>query len=270
MRQFQGEAAGARLAAEESGEGPLVVALHAGVADRRSWRSMAAALPGYRFVAYDRRGFGETTYEPETYSELDDLAIIMATASEGEPAVLIGNSMGGAVAMDYALHAPGKVRALVLIAPAVSGGPRVEEPPSVMALYAAIGDAEKAGDLDAMNAVEARLWLDGSEAPEGRVSGEVRDLFLDMNGVALRSPPAGEEQDGPDAWDRLDQVAVPVLVMAGDLEAAVMVDVWRTLAERLPRGEFALLEGVAHLPQMERPEQVAGLVREFLARHDII
>jgi pimeloyl-ACP methyl ester carboxylesterase len=85
-------------------------------------------------------------------------------------------------ALDLALEHPQRVRALVLIGPAVSGapdfGPHSDEIESFWKLVEA---AEERGDLDEGNRLEARAWLDGVAAPDGRVTDPVRSLFFDMN-----------------------------------------------------------------------------------------
>lgn len=254
----------ARLAYEESGSGPDVVFLHAGVADRRSWSPMTALLPDFRTLAYDRRGFGATTAEPEEHSWVGDLVAVLDAAGI-ERCVLVGNSQGGRIAIDAALAHPGRVRALVLIAPAVSGAPEPpEHPPSVQALGHAIDIAEAAGDIDAVNRLEARLWLDGPESDEGRVGGALRSLFLDMNGIALRAAPSGPAIPAPPAWPRLGDLRVPTLAVVGDLDLPHLRGRCEAIVGDRPEARLAVLPGVAHLPQMEDPARCADLVREFL------
>jgi pimeloyl-ACP methyl ester carboxylesterase len=107
----------AALATESDGTGPAVVFLHAGVADRRMWRPLAGALgSSCRLVAYDRRGFGETPAVDEARSQVDDLVAVMDHPAAGSPAILVGCSQGGRIAIDAALEVPSRVRALVLIA----------------------------------------------------------------------------------------------------------------------------------------------------------
>lgn len=101
---------GSTLVAERrSGGGPTVILLHAGVADRRSWAGVADALAAadLDLVAYDRRGFGETPAAPaeSTFTHLGDLVELL-DALEVEGAVVVGNSMGGALALDLAATAP--------------------------------------------------------------------------------------------------------------------------------------------------------------------
>src|SRR5215210_280510 len=105
------------------GSGPTVVLLHAGVCDRRSWREVGALLAaaGRDVVAYDRRGFGEVPPPAAPFRHVDDLLAVLGAVSPDAPAWLAGSSMGGGLALDAALEAPGRVAGLVLLAPAVSG-----------------------------------------------------------------------------------------------------------------------------------------------------
>lgn len=268
MRSFTVQSGRATLACEEQGSGPVVLALHAGVADRRSWRAMGDSLGGFRLVAYDRRGFGETTYEPEPFSHLDDLHAVVEAIDATEGVALLGNSMGGSLAIDYALEHPDRVRALVLIAPAVSGWPELDMasvPEDLLAIWGQAESAEKAGDRDLLNRLYARLWLDGPGAPEGRVVGEARDLFLEMNGLALQAQDPGDERTVAPAWERLEALDMPLVVALGDLDEPITRSYIEELVSRAPRARLVDLPGVAHLPQMEQPEAVAALVREVVA-----
>lgn len=266
MREFTVQNGSATLACEERGSGPVVVALHAGVADRRSWREMGEALDGFRLVTYDRRGFGETTYEAEEFAHVDDLKAVIDAIGVTEPVVLLGNSMGGSLALEFALAYPEQVRAMLLLATAVSGAPWEPVPSPADALEVALQAANKAGDVDEVNRLEAHFWLDGPVASEGRVTGAARELFLDMNGIALRATSPGTEQEQPEVWDRLPGLHAPTLVAYGDQDEPVMLPIWEALAERLPNGRSVRLPGVAHLPQMEQPEAIAALVREVASQ----
>src|SRR3954468_22415553 len=151
------------LRAEEwPGDGPTVLLLHAGIADRRSWLSTAALLAPRHVVAYDQRGFGDSSSAGADFRHTDDLCRVLDVVSPSEPAYLVGSSMGGKVALDLALRQPERVAALVLLAPAVSGAPEVKE---VDADTQRLGDLLDAamddGDLDTVNRLEMWLWLDG-------------------------------------------------------------------------------------------------------------
>ena len=164
----------AELAYDARGVGPPVLLMHAGVTDRRSWAPLVAHLgEGYRTIAYDRRGFGETSYEPEPHDPVAD-AVAVLDAEGVDRAVVIGASNGGRWSIELALAQPERVSALVLIGAGTRGGP--EDDPTdysaeVQALWHAYEAAEEGDDLDALNRIEAHAWLDGWAAPEGRVTG---------------------------------------------------------------------------------------------------
>lgn len=257
----------AQIAYDAQGSGPAILLLHAGVTDRRSWAPLVDRLgDGWRSVAYDRRGFGETTYEPGPHRELDD-ALAVLDAELATEAIVIGASNGGRRAVDLALAHPERVRALVLIGAGVSGSPELDEAdfsPRVQALAARLQAADAGDDVDLLNRVEAHAWLDGWEADEGRVGGPTRELFLDMNGIALRAPDPGEEEQPEPAWGRLDQLRVPTLVLCGDLDA-VSLPASGTLATKVAGARYEVLAGTAHLPHLEGHARCFAAIDEFLA-----
>lgn len=254
---------GATLAVTRCGEGePTVVLLHAGVADTRSWHGVMRALAQTgTIIAYDRRGFGESPAPTGSFRHLDDLIAVLDAHARG-PVVLVGNSTGGALAIDAALELGDRIAGLVLVAPAVSGAPEEERlDEATEALVRRIDDADEAGDLDEVNRLEAWMWLDGP-AREGRAHGEARELVLDMNAIALRN----EQHDfdgtsGIDAWSRLEQVQVPVLVGWGEYEVPSFVARCREIVGRIPHAHGAELPDAAHLPSVEHPREVASLIR---------
>jgi len=231
------------------------------------WRAQIDAVGArHKAIAYDRRGFGETRAEPEEFSSVADLMAVIDALGDGAPAILVAGSQGGAVALDAALLHPAAVRALVLIAPNVSGSPEATYPPEVKALMAQQKHAQDAGDLDRLNAIKARLLLDGPLAPEGRVPGAPRRLFLDMNDIVLRSPPVGSNRDVAPAYPRLDEISAPALVLWGDLEFPHIQSRSRHIATVMPHGSGHELSGTAHLPSLDRPAEIAALVAAFIDR----
>lgn len=258
----------AELATEVVGEGPDLLLLHAGVADRRAWRPLVERLaPTNRCISFDARGHGQTTYQPEPFSRVGDALAVLEALGSGS-AVVIGNSMGGRTALDLALDHPERAEALVLIAPAISGAPQGEDSLEVQAIDDQLESAEEAGDLDLLNRLEARFWLDGiNGGVEGRVAGECRELFLDMNRRALAAEPTGDEDRSTNAWERLEQVAVPTLVVVGDLDYDVSTANALTAAQRIPGAQVLRLPDAAHLPVLEANEACLRAVTEFVTAH---
>lgn len=261
---FDIEIGQALLAGSELGEGLPVVFLHAGVADRRMWASQmeAVAGAGWHAIAYDRRGYGESESPDEPFSHLDDLEALL-DALDIHAAVLVGSSLGGGLAIDFALRHPGRIIGLVLLGTSVTGAPWSASGMET-AVEAAEEDAYERGDLDMLNKVQAHQWLDGPRAQSGRVGGAVRELFLDMNGIALGKPPLTLEERPPQAWSRVGGVGAPSLLLVGEEDFGVLIERHDYLSEEMPNAFAAVLEGVAHLPSIERPELVNTLLLQFL------
>jgi pimeloyl-ACP methyl ester carboxylesterase len=191
------------------------------------WRAQLDAVgASNEAIAYDRRGFGETRAEKEDFSAVADLLAVLDS---------VGN-----------------------------GAPEPIHPLDIEGLMARLKDAEQAGDLDRVNAIKAHLWLDGPLQPEGRVTGEARRLFPDMNGIALRSTPVGSNLDVAPAFHRLGEISAPSLVIWGDFDFPHIQERCRHVAMTMPNGSGHMLTGMAHLPSLERPTEITGLLAAFI------
>lgn len=255
-------------AGAEAGWGSPLVFLHAGVADRRMWEDQLTAFAeDRRVVAYDRRGFGETRYDVERFSHVHDLRALMDDL-QMPSAVLVGCSQGGRIAIDFALVHPGRVEGLFLVAPAVTGAPEPQDfPPAVQAVMDLLDEAEEERDLDRVNQMEAWIWLDGPAAEEGRVSGRLRSLFLDMNGIALNATdpgPLNSPADPRPAYRRLHELAAPTQVLWGDADFPHMQQHCNHLVQAIPQALGTVMPGTAHLPNLEQPALFNHHLSEFL------
>jgi pimeloyl-ACP methyl ester carboxylesterase len=245
-----------------------VVMLHSGVTDRRSWYAVADDLGDTAdVIVYDRRGFGASPPGELDFSHLADLVAVVDRLATG-PVVLVGNSMGGALALDLALTEPQRVAGLLLLSPAVSGAPEpVDLDAATLVLLERIDRAWTDGDKTELVRLESWMWLDGPTGAEGRVTGPARRLAEEMNRQML-SYDTDEGAGGSDieAWSRIEEIDVPTIVAAGELDAPFIVDRSRQLAERLPQGRFVALPDVAHLPSLEQPTTIARLIAELVPR----
>ncbi|RIH90240.1 3-oxoadipate enol-lactonase 2 [Calidithermus terrae] len=233
------------------------------------WHPQLESLcASHRVVAYDRRGFGETLPVDESFSQVGDLLAVLDHLDIPQ-AALVGCSQGGRIAIDFALAHPDRVRTLVLVSPAISGAPPPSSlPRAIQVLQSWLEASEKTGDLEQVNAIEAHLWLDGPLSPEGRVAGMARQLFLDMNGRALRAEQLGQEIEPAPAYPHLRQISQPTLVISGLLDWPHIRERCEHLAHTLPNAQLYPVPDAAHLPSLEHPQWFNALLKGFLASLD--
>lgn len=241
---------------------PPVVLIHAGIADSRMWDDLFAALrPAFTVTRYDLRGFGRTPPAPGQFAHHEDLAALLVHLGIGR-AALVGCSIGSRIALDLALAHPERVARLVMISPTVSGF-KYDGPPPPQA--AELDAADEAGDQARVNELEMQIWVDGPRRAPHQVNPAVRALAAQMNAVALANEGVGEEVPlRPPAAERLGEVAVPLLIVTGELDAARTQATARHLLSALPHARHATIPSAAHLPNMEQPEMVNRLVLDFL------
>jgi len=258
------EADGASLYYEVVGNGKPLVLVHAGIADRRMWDGQLAAFAeGHRGIRYDIRGCGRSeTAEGAPFSHHDDLRGLLDSLGI-ERASFVGCSMGAKTVIDFALDQPSRARALVLICPSVSGCESENELPDE---WEELVKADEAGDLERVSELEVRIWVDGPYRRPERVDPAVRELVREMNLIALQDEAAlGEERPAdPPAAERLAEIRVPLLVVAGELNRPEVNARADLLASSIARAQKVVVGEAAHVPNMEKPEEFNRAVLGFL------
>lgn len=246
---------GAELAFERAGSGaPTFVFVHGWQADRTVWRDVIDALgPEAATLAVDLRGSGESRCAGGPYT-LDRFAADLREligALGGTPVVVIGHSMGATVALRFALDAPQATRGLVLVAPVPASGGG----------YSSKGEAylrATAGDPDT-----ARNWLMRTFA---RTADEA--ILEHLCAVAAQSEPTAALESF-DSWahanfaEETRNIQAPVLVIAPEHDRP---EVYKNkVAALLPNARCTVLENCAHYAIVEKPQEVANLIRGFIA-----
>ncbi len=256
-----------------TGTVPLLL-IHAGIADRRMWDPVWPLLTATRdVVRVDLRGYGESTEQPsgpwspraDVLAALDGLGI--------ERAHVVGCSFGAGVAVEMALERPEVVASLVLAAP--GGSLLTERTDQLVAFFEAEGAAVEAGDLDAAAEANVVAWVDGPQRGPDVVPAEVRNAVRLMQrrafDLTIGWPEAvweAEQGLDPEPPERLGEIAVPTLVISGELD----IDSIQLAADHLLAGirdvRGVVWSDVAHLPSMERPDDFAAEVLDWVARAD--
>jgi pimeloyl-ACP methyl ester carboxylesterase len=261
------EVPGGRLSVDVRGEGPPIVLLHANIADSRSWARLTPWLTAadYQVVAFDRRGFGDSTTEDVAFSYQADTIAVLDALGLGR-AVLVGNSMGGRVAINTAVEFPERIAALILVGSGV-GGWEPPVTPEDQAYLDELDTIEEAGDPDAIVEADVAAWVNGPRQPADRVDTDIQELVRTMD-RPLADPDRVWGQPTrlePPAAERLDRLTMPVLALAGALDFSDAIATTDLLAAHAPDARALVRPDVAHLIALEAPAALAGHIIEFLA-----
>lgn len=256
---------------------PVILLLHAGIADLTAWDPLAARLTtaGHRVVRYDARGFGQSVTEDVAYSNRADAIAVLDALHIGR-AVLVGNSRGGQIALDTAIELPDRVVAVIGVGAGLGGFDGDATPDEIAAfermdaLEERLDAAGPAGDPEALEAVvdlDVRCWVDGPGQPDDRVPAAIRDQVRRMD-RAHYDPARTQGRPiplTPPAADRLAELRCPVLAVAGALDATEVAQTARHLEAQAPDARAVILPDVAHMIGLEAPDRLADLILDFLA-----
>ena len=260
---------GAKLWYDDTGAGPAVTLVHAGVADHRQWDGQVPALsPFYRVIRFDMRGFGQSEAPAGDASISDDIRGIL-DALGVERTALVGCSMGGAASIDFAVTHPERVGALITVGSGLSGAEHDDSPEQIAVFEEAMA-AQNAGDEQRLNELEERIWLIGFARGAEQVKPEARQRFRAMNDNNNRRFFAGEGQDthwvalDPPAAGRLGSLNIPALVIIGTGDVASIIATADDIANGIPGARKVVMPGLAHLPNLDEPEEFNRIMLEFL------
>ncbi len=253
-----------KLYYEEKGEGEPVVMIHGGFIDSRMWDGQFDVLAEeYRAVRYDARGHGRSGGKDSVFADIEDLHLILQELNI-EKAVLMGLSMGGQISTDFTLEYPDKVKALVLAGPGMSGYPF--ESPEVGEYIRDLRSAFAEDNFESVIECFARAWTDGPQRQPEDVNPDVRTKILDMlSGSQKRWEISHLSRPiEPPAMDRLSEIKIPVLVIAGSIDMPDILDIVNIIENSIPGARKVLIQDAAHMVNMEKPEEFNRLVLEFL------
>jgi pimeloyl-ACP methyl ester carboxylesterase len=239
------------------GQGEPVVLLHSGGADLRGWQFIVPHLAkNYRAIAFDGRGVGQSPPLLEAVDYVEELRQLLNHLSLDRVA-LVGHSIGGQIATDFALAYPNRVSKLVLIAPGLTGSqpsPDVEQ--WFKQIRAAAPDIEKMTQLSLEHPVHSVV-----------MSSPQRELMITMMKHffvrSLEWKTFEMRWAKPPTIERLDQIQTKTLFIIGTQD---MPDNLHTaeLFQQVPNIRFAWIDGADHTPTLTHPEEVSHLIIEFL------
>lgn len=246
----------------QRGQGAPLVFLHGIGGDAACWQPQLEAFSeGYRALAWNMPGYGGSDSLPEmTFAGLAEALLRLLDRLDIEHAHLVGHSMGGMVAQEFAATWPGRLRSLVLVATSAAFG-------------RADGDwqreflASRLGPLD-----QGRSMADLAPEIVAGLVGEAPDPV----GVAqaIRSMAAVPEATYRtalqclltfDRRDALARIVAPILLLAGERDQTAPPAVMERMAARIPQARCLVLPRAGHLANLEQPTAFNAALAEFLA-----
>jgi pimeloyl-ACP methyl ester carboxylesterase len=254
------EVDGGRLRYEVAGDGDPIVFLHGFGLDARMWDGEVEHFRrDYTVVRYDLRGFGRSSLPAAPFAHHDDLAALLAHLGL-DGAHVVGLSMGGGVAVDFALAHPSRVRSLVLVDSIVGGFSWQKNATEMRAAWA----AGKSGGIEAGRAAWLASPLFAPSLRQPDVAARVQAMVADYSGWHfVHDSPQRPLQ--PPALQRLDTIAARTLVVVGALDLPDFRAIAERLAGAIPGARQLVLDGVGHLASMEAPAQFHAALADFLA-----
>ncbi|MCD6014528.1 MAG: alpha/beta hydrolase fold protein [Solirubrobacterales bacterium] len=260
----------------ESGEGPLVVLVHGITGRSEQWGPAIEHLAAeHRVLAPDLLGHGESAKPRGDYSLGAYASAVRDTmvALGHERATIVGHSLGGGIAMQFAYQFPERCERLVLVS---SGGLgrevhlmlRAATLPGSELVLPLLTHAVLLARGEALGRALGRLGLqagtDMAEIARGFASlgdSEARAAFIHTMRAVLE--PGGQRVS---ALDRLYLAeALPTLIVWGACDPIIPVEHGRAAQKLMPHSRLEILDGVGHFPQLERPFEFARLLAEFVA-----
>jgi pimeloyl-ACP methyl ester carboxylesterase len=253
------EVNGTRLYYESMGEGRAVVLVHGGLVDSRLWDAQMRPLSKrFRVVRYDIRGYGRSPAPTGEYYPLEDLRALLDYLKI-DKATLVGLSLGGIIAADFALEHPARVERLVLVGAGLRGDkqPRDERTTRAYKIGASEG-AEKYFEAF----TESDLLAGVRDRPKARAAMRAMmvDNFKAVDYIAKGWPQSPE----PPTAERLEQIKAPTLVVVGSLDGRNLQNIADTLATKIPNARKVVIHGASHHPPVETPKEFNRILLEYL------
>jgi pimeloyl-ACP methyl ester carboxylesterase len=264
---------GIELYYETAGSGSPLVLIHAGICDSHMWDDQFARFAThYQVIRYDMRGYGQTEPVEGSYAHYADLHALLDHLGIAQ-AHLVGCSMGGTTALDFAVTYPECVLSLTTVCSEPGGyedldenGAEIEE--ETPENWDQIVEAFKLGAYESVAAWEVQFWVVGPERAADQVDAEIQRKVYEMNLIALRNEALelGENQPlDPPAADRLAELQMPTLVIIGAVDQPVMRRAADYMATHIAGAQKIVIPNTAHLPSMEQPALFNQIVLDFLA-----
>lgn len=253
---------GIQMAFADEGHGDPLLFVHGYPLSQGAWSHQVQAFRGtHRVLTPDLRGFGHSGFGDRTgaipmKAYADDLHALMVERGVG-PVILAGHSMGGYIALAFALAHPELVRGLVLV-----GTRPGADPPEGAAGRRTLAEKVKAeGAQVAIEAIAPKMLAPANTDP--RMAQQVRQLMANAKEEGVIGALLGMAER-PDSTPFLSDLTMKTLVITGADDAIIPVAEAQAMAAALPQATLAILPNAGHLVAFEQPEAFNQTLKEWL------
>jgi 3-oxoadipate enol-lactonase len=250
----------AEIHVEEAGEGKTIIFVHGTMMDSRLWAPQVEVLKlGFRVITYDLRGHGRSSPLPGMpFSHVADLEGII-NAMGIDSAIIVGESVGGVIATNFAYEHRHRTRGLVLVSSELVGAPNDENHIRFLAslkLAVRTGGPEKA----TKRYMESELMKMVSRKPLARK--RVEEMLSNHKWeVYMEGSPSGFKK----AISRLElsELRTPALVVYGEKDIPRFIEIAKILASNIPEAGLVAIPETGHFPSLESPDYFNSKLIEF-------
>ena len=256
---------GVRIHYEVAGSGHPVVFLHGHCLDSRMWQGQVAAIAGsYTVVTCDLRGHGLSDAPATGYSRahyVEELYQLVLHLGLTKPS-LAGHSMGGGIALEFALSHPERISTLVLVDTGLEGLSYLKNFSEVVSNQKALLRKEGVSQKFLRVALISPLFDGVRSQPEKLAL--ARSMISTWSGASWLDDAAYPTQPRPHI-DRLGELRVPTLVAVGERDSESFREIAAVLAEEILVVRKAIVPQAGHLAPLENPEAFNDILLDFLS-----
>ena len=237
-------------AEDTGGDGPPLVLMHPGWGDSAIWDPLIGRLAArYRVVRYDAPGYGRSPAPAAPFT----LSGVLATVVDHlglDRAALVAHSGSGGPAICLALDQPGRLSALILVAPGTEDYPWPGDDPYL----AEFGARLQAGDREGLVALGLRTWAAAGADPAAQA--QIRSAVTAFFAIGDLMRP------DPPAYPRLGEITAPSVLAIGDLDYPMVRDCGGRIARAIPECRLIIVPGADHLLPLRAPDALADIIGE--------
>jgi pimeloyl-ACP methyl ester carboxylesterase len=245
-----------KMSYAERGAGPALVLLHGFPLDGRIWEDAQTLLQRtFRVITPDLRGFGQSSNnQPFTIESLADDVHQFLAALGALPCILGGLSMGGYIALAYAKKYPSDLRGLALINTKAAA----DSAEGKLGRQQMIELVRQSGTIAIVNQMFPKMMAAGSA--QSPAAGKLRSIMEACPPLTIEHA-LGAMRDREDYMALLGMLAIPILIVAGEQDAIVPLEVARGMHSAAPGSRLAIIKGAGHMSPIEQPAAFAEAIK---------